>query len=194
MVYEMDILTRTFRFAAPRQGWTQPQGGRGSPALAPSPLSAAGGGRAAEHSARGSPAPQAPGGAYYEDVDPRFAELPTAPTALSTSAPLPPVQVADSYEDIRNIPEGARSPAESERSNFTSISQRGINPRWNPPPAMPGGYGNSAVPPRRPVPRHDPNEVLLNSNPDFELPRNSPSRGAGGPAMIPGSSYPSRGL
>lgn len=193
----MDILTRTFRFAAPRQGWTQQQGGRGSPAMAPSPLNAAGGARAAELSARGSPAPQAPPsqvGGYYEDVDPRFAELPTAPTASSTLAPLPPVQAADSYEDIRNIPEGARSPAESERSNFTSISQRGINPRWHPPRAMPGGYGSSAVPPRRPVPRNDPNEVLLNSNPDFELSRNSPSRGAGGPAMIPGSSYPSRGL
>jgi hypothetical protein len=35
----------------------------------------------------------------------------------------------NSYEDIQ---EGARSPAESDRSNFTSVSQRGINPRWTP--------------------------------------------------------------
>jgi hypothetical protein len=132
---------------------------------------------------------------YYEDVDPRFAGAPpAAPASSTTPVPLPPSHATDSYEDVRSIPEGARSPAESERSNFTSISQRGINPRWHPPPAVPGGYGNSAVPPRRPVPRNDVSEVLLNSNPDFQLSRNSPSRGPGGPAMIPDSSYPTRGL
>lgn len=168
--------------------------------MAPSPLSTVSSGRAAELPAGGRPGHRATpsqGGDYYEDVDPRFADPPVAaPAASSTLTPhaLPPSHASDSYEDVRTMPEGTRSPAESDRSTFTSISQRGINPRWHPPPAMPGGYGNSAVPPRRPVQRNDVSEVLLNSNPDFELPRNSPTRSSGGPAMIPGSSYPSRGL
>lgn len=91
--------------------------------------------------------------------------------------------------------QGSRSPAESEKSNFTSISQRGINPRWNAPPPFPppnqqqGGYGMTAIP-RRPV-GPSTNEVLLNSNPDFELPtsRGSPQR-MGGQGMIPASAYP----
>lgn len=135
---------------------------------------------------RGSPAPQPPApsaGEYYEDVDPRFAEAP--PIRAVTP---PPIQTTNSYEDI---PQGARSPAESERSTFTSISQRGVNPRWNPPPpAFPGGgnFGGTVIP-RRPVNRND---ILLNSNPDFELPaRGNPSRGAGGGGnMIPGGAYP----
>lgn len=115
---------------------------------------------------------------YYEDIDPRFAEVPVglnhpslAPSALQPPYRAPGSEIRSttisgldgsrSYEDIQ---EGARSPAESDRSNFTSVSQRGINPRWNGPNG--GGYG---VPvPRRPVQR--PNDLLLNSNPDFQLP------------------------
>ncbi|KAH8907414.1 pali-domain-containing protein, partial [Coniochaeta sp. PMI_546] len=157
-------------YVPPRQQWTQGPGRR-SPAGMPAPLNVPGG----NSSYRGSPVPPTqPGGEYYEDVDPRFADTPAAPSAPTTStSPLPPVQTTDSYEDIRDIPQGARSPAESDRSNFTSISQRGINPRWNPPPPFPPpsqqpGYGMTAIP-RRPVPPST-NEVLLNSNPDFELP------------------------
>ena len=81
----------------------------------------------------------------------------------------------NSYEDIQ---EGARSPAESDRSNFTSVSQRGINPRWN-PGMGPGGFG----PPmptngRRPgPPPSQRNDILLDSNPDFGLPGVRPGRG-----------------
>lgn len=151
------------------------------PARGPSPLS------------RRSPAPQAPssgpvGGEYYEDIDPRFAEPSATVSAPGPRPTPPPIQPAESYDEI---PQGARSPAESERSNFTSISQRGINPRWNPgppppPPPSQGGYGSNVIP-RRPVNR--PADVLLSSNPDFELPgRGSPPRAQGG--MIPGSAYP----
>jgi len=146
----------------PRQGWSQANG-RNSPSV-PSPLNTSG--RPAEMPTRGSPPPQpsgAPAGEYYEDVDPRFAEPPPA-----TQKPKPaPINPTNSYEDI---PQGSRSPAESERSNFTSISQRGVNPRWNPPmppPPAPGTYGSNPMIPRRPVNRTD---VLLSSNPDFELP------------------------
>lgn len=82
---------------------------------------------------------------------------------------------ANSYDDLHQNA-GSRSPSESERSNFTSVSQRGINPRWpgNAPqmPPMggqgamrggPGGYGGGQRRPQR-------NEVLLESNPDFQLP------------------------
>lgn len=149
----------------PRQAWNQGPG-RNSPSV-PSPLNTAG--RAAELPSQGSPPPQqqvAPAGEYYEDVDPRFAE--PAPVKKPTPAP---IHTTNSYEDI---PQGSRSPAESERSTFTSISQRGVNPRWNPamppPPAL-GSYGNNPVP-RRPVNR---SEMILNANPDFEL----PTRGGG---------------
>lgn len=86
---------------------------------------------------------------------------------------------ANSYEDLHQNA-GSRSPSESERSNFTSVSQRGINPRWpgNAPqmPPLggqgairggPGGYGGGQRRPKR-------NEVLLESNPDFQLPGMGP--------------------
>ncbi|EAQ89933.1 hypothetical protein CHGG_06552 [Chaetomium globosum CBS 148.51] len=99
---------------------------------------------------------------------------PPSRTCIARKPPRPPPPAASA---------GSRSPAESERSTFTSISQRGINPRWNPPvppPPAPGSYGvgvgggggGNPMVPRRPVNRTD---ILLSSNPDFEL----PSRGAG---------------
>jgi hypothetical protein len=149
-------------YVPPRQAWNQGQG-RSSPRLLPSPLNA---GRPAElPTSHGSPPPAppaAPAGEYYEDVDPRFADPPPAQKP-STPAHL---QATNSYEDI---PPGSRSPTESDRSAFTSISQRGINPRWNPPmppPPAPGSYGSNLVP-RRPVNRSD---MVLDANPDFQLP------------------------
>ncbi|KAK0729684.1 hypothetical protein B0H67DRAFT_5048 [Lasiosphaeris hirsuta] len=89
-------------------------------------------------------------------------------------------------QDTLDIPQGARSPAESERSTFTSISQRGINPRWAPPQPPPGAisnYGGNVIP-RRPVNRTA--DILLDSNPDFELPgRTAPSRKRGGGGYPP---------
>ncbi|KAK0669559.1 putative pH-response regulator protein palI/RIM9 [Cercophora samala] len=159
-------------YVPPRQAWNQ------NPVRTPSPLTAVS--TRPPVDLRGSPGPNLqppqqqqtnPGlvsapREYYEDVDPRFAE-PAAPSASNSSRPrtppLQPLQLANSYEEI---PQGARSPAESERSNFTSISQRGINPRWQPPPEMP------QMIPRRPVGNNNPRpaDILLNSNPDFELP------------------------
>ncbi|CAK7271541.1 regulator of ime2 [Sporothrix epigloea] len=138
--------------------------------------------------------------AYVDDADPRFAEAADENHALQSHPSLEPIAVdahSTSYEDI---PQGARSPAESERSTFTSISQRGVNPRWNPPPPnlMPSYGGQGYAVSRRPV--RDANETLLSSNPDFSLP--SGGRRPGGPprpnhgnaggssGMIPGSAYP----
>lgn len=180
----------------PRQQWREP--GRSSPlnpankpAELPSPTAPA-------HK-RGSSA-----GDYYEDVDPRFSELPTkgsVPPPLVTGYPhnnnagqnVPPIQPmgldgSSSYEDLQS---GARSPAESERSNFTSVSRRGVNPRWN---GGEGGYGAAPMP-RRPVPRQD--DMLLNSNPDFSIPGGRGGRGfprggasARGGGTVPNSAYP----
>src|SRR5689334_15825194 len=111
----------------------------------PSPLHVVGrpGPGAGLPDSRSPPPHEAPNSnAYFEDVDPRFADQ-------SSQIP-PPIQTTASYEDI---PQGARSPAESERSNFTSISQRGVNPRWNPPPpSLMPGYNGQQIP-RRPPPR-----------------------------------------
>ncbi|KAL1883370.1 hypothetical protein VTK73DRAFT_8937 [Phialemonium thermophilum] len=171
-----------------RQAWNQGPG-RNSPNV-PGPLNMPS--RPINTGNRGSPIPQQPppagppAGEYYDDVDPRFAE----PSTSQKAPPPPPIQTANSYEDI---PQGERSPAESERSTFTSISQRGVNPKWNPPPppASGSGYGQNFVP-RRPVNRSD---VLLKSNPDFELTpkRSNPSPRPGG-GMIPGSAYPTGAL
>ena len=141
---------------------------------------------------------------YYEDVDPRFAEqLPATsslvPTALAPGGysnvipnnnPHPlGLDGHNAYEDIQP---GSRSPAESERSNFTSVSQRGVNPRWN---QAQGGYG-PPMPTRRAVNVPQQRDMLLTSNPDFEVPG---GRGGGGrgirapgqiPGMVPNSAYP----
>ena len=88
---------------------------------------------------------------YYEDVDPKFAEParhnpPPMPSSLmpggynpnpnSLGTPERPPRLADpnlprtsSYDDL---PDGSRSPAASEASHFTSVSQRPVNPAWRP--------------------------------------------------------------
>ncbi|CAK7202504.1 regulator of ime2 [Sporothrix eucalyptigena] len=170
------------QYVPPRAGWNGQGGGasnspvRGAAELAPSTSEA-----------------------YIEDVDPRFAE-PSNGRAPPQHQNLPPLAVGSNNTPYDEIPQGSRSPAESERSTFTSISQRGINPRWNPPPPnlMPGYGGQGQMIPRRPV--RDNNETLLNSNPDFSLPTGSrrpggppgPNMGNAGGAsgMIPGSAYP----
>lgn len=134
---------------------------------------------------------------YYEDVDPKFAEpaqqphpLPPMPTSLMPggysahpnnsnpnflSAPYQPVNNSDgslprtaSFDDL---PEGSRSPAASDASHFTSVSQRPVNPDWRPEMGAPAGqfqpYNGGA---RRPMRQED---VILEANaanPDFAIP------------------------
>lgn len=188
-------------YVPPRQAWGEAGAGRSSP-LNPAP-------QPAELASPTGPTHRRvnSGDNYFEDVDPRFAEPPPAlvPGPLATNYPtnspsngnLHPggLDGNNSYEDIQ---EGARSPAESDRSNFTSVSQRGVNPRWNPGP---GGYG-PPMPNRRPVGQPQRNDILLNSNPDFQLPGGRGGRGGfpgrggrgqappGAASMVPGSAYP----
>lgn len=159
------------------------------------------------------------GSDYYEDVDPRFAEpvnhppppaMPSSlmpggyssgnPNRLSASGPSPNTSDSmlrpnNSYDDLAD---GARSPAASDTSHFTSVSQRGVNPNWRPPPGanappMPGQYGPYQGG-RRPVRQED---VILEANavnPDFAVPgaefgrgrgRNRGGRGGRGGVMAP---------
>ncbi|KAI1493977.1 pali-domain-containing protein [Biscogniauxia mediterranea] len=175
------------QYVPPRQVWNQGPG-RSSPGVptgvpsgVPAPLQIPS--RPQEPKTE-TPPPQpaaSNAGNYYEDIDPRFAEPSPRPQP-------PPLDTAVTYEDV-HAASGARSPAISERSGFTSVSQRGINPHWNPPPGQ--GYGQQ-IPPRRPVNRNEVN--ILNSNPDFQLPsgRGGPSRSPprGGGGLLPGSAYP----
>ncbi|PHH76226.1 hypothetical protein CDD80_1712 [Ophiocordyceps camponoti-rufipedis] len=94
------------------------------------------------------------------------------------------------YDDGEPMPR-PRSPAESDRSGFTSISQRGVNPRWRgkaPPPRRPSNA--SLVPrglaPQKPLRRPD---VLLD-NPDFSLGGGGGGARRGGMGLTPGSAYP----
>ncbi|POR37585.1 pH-response regulator protein palI/RIM9 [Tolypocladium paradoxum] len=167
-------------YVPPRAAWNE-NSGRNSPRAA----SPAGSQQrpTVEVSGRNTPPVNPPQGSnYYEDVDPRFAG-----SARPNNHPPPPAEPA--YEDVHATVGGARSPAESERSNFTSISQRGVNPRWNPNhPPMPQYQG---VPSRRPVQQQQQRQDMLLDNPDFQLPGNRP-QGAqrGGPGMTPESAYP----
>jgi hypothetical protein len=85
---------------------------------------------------------------------------------------------------MESLQEGQRSPAASDASHFTSVSQRGVNPNWRPPP------GQQQRP--RGAPRAD--DMLLASNPEFSLPGVAPPgrgggrggfRGRGGSGMGP---------
>ena len=122
------------------------------------------------------------GDRYYEDVDPRFAATDPQPNIPSSLTPAQrPLEANNSYDDLQ---EGARSPAASEASHFTSVSQRPVNPNWHPNP-----NDMMQMPPRRPAPRQQ--DVLLDSNPDFNFPGatrggfRGRGRGRGGPSMSP---------
>ena len=135
---------------------------------------------------------------YYEDVDPRFAEPaqaqapPPLPSSLMPGGFAPPnpnflstgngsdtnLPRNSSYDDL---PEGARSPAASEASHFTSVSQRPVNPNWRPEMGAPAGQFAPFAPgpPRRPMRQED---VILEANaanPDFAIPGAGRGRGRG---------------
>ncbi|KAK4971964.1 hypothetical protein LTR28_012660 [Elasticomyces elasticus] len=101
---------------------------------------------------------------------------------------------SSSYE---NIAEGARSPAGSDASHFTSVSQRGVNPNWR-PGGPPGSYGGPPAFSAPPQPRRR-DDVILNANPDFSLPGARAGRGGafrggrggGGMGLTPPGRYPS---
>lgn len=95
-----------------------------------------------------------------------------APTGMGMTMGEPSTSTSTLERDnsLENIAEGARSPAGSENSHFTSVSQRGINPNWRPPMGQGpmggmGGMGSTASAQQR---RRE--DVVLAANPDFSLP------------------------
>lgn len=121
-------------------------------------------------------------GNYYEDTAPRFAGPGPGPVDSRPYHPQQPHR-EPAYEDVHATVGGARSPTGSERSNFTSISQRGVNPRWNPNPPPPV--------PNLQARRINQRQDMILDNPDFQMPGNSAGRPrGGGQGMIPGSAYP----
>ena len=79
---------------------------------------------------------------------------------------------------------------------MTSISQRGVNPNWKPGPEAYRGQTNLGVPPRRRVGQQQQQaqqqrDVVLQSNPDFELGALGPSASGGRipPHMMQGQAF-----
>ena len=139
--------------------------------------------------------------AYYEDVDPRFV-APETDTARHTQAtqssgavpsPLmpgisqapsdlaqaqhPTIETIDPDPSYEELQDGQMSPA----SDMSSISQRGVNPNWRPGTeggVQRRGQANLDVPGRREQRhRQQQRDMLLSSNPDFELPSGSGPHG-----------------
>ena len=116
--------------------------------------------------------------AYIEDVEPRFAvNEPVLPLQQSTSLTRTPHDPAASIyapEPVTTLDvpfrTDNRSPAQSDGSNFTSISQRQINPNWRPQPGMGQGMGQGM---RGGPPTRRFEDSVLASNPDFTLPGTS---------------------
>ncbi|KAJ6783581.1 hypothetical protein PWT90_08457 [Aphanocladium album] len=161
-------------YVPPRAAWNQGSGRRSPRGQSPV-YGASGRANAVEHRSPTSPlagGPTGPGG-YYEDVEPRYETSGPHP-AMITSPPEP------HYEDAHAM-DGSRSPAGSERSNFTSVSQRGINPRWNPQ--------QNPMPARRAVQQQRQDMIL--DNPDFQLAGGRGKPKHGNPSgLVPGSAYP----
>lgn len=118
-----------------------------------------------------------PGGYAQQNIsNPSFL---AAPPPLNSSDPNLPR--TSSYDDL---PDGSRSPAASEASHFTSVSQRPVNPNWRPEMGAPAGQfgpypGPGGPMPRRPMRQED---VILEANaanPDFAIPGAMPGRGRG---------------
>lgn len=158
---------------------------------------------------------------YFEDVDPQFAPREQSAIVLpqtagigpppSTGLPMPmPTSLLPGPQASLPVPhphpleqqhswDSAQEGPESEVSNFTSISQRGVNPDWDGrppggPPGMGGGggggeygrgyaggeYGYGGVPRRGPPPvgsaQSPQRDFGLSNNPDFEIPGAGPAR------------------
>ena len=169
-----------------RPQWQQENGStenKGMPSPAELPTSTP---RQGPPSRSGSSKSKRASDSYYEDVAPQFdtshersptPPLPTTsphPTALTPGNPSayapPPGATWGSPPPIPDdIDNGQQSPTMSTASGFTSISQRGINPRWQEeqsrlgPGQSRGGAGRKSV--------------GLAGNPDFELPIANKGRG-----------------
>ncbi|EYE96078.1 putative pH signal transduction protein PalI [Aspergillus ruber CBS 135680] len=146
-----------------RAGWTQPDNRLG-PSPSPSPVHAYRPPGGAHHARNDSTD-------YYEDVDLQFAENQPAVSAPPPALPsaLMPGPAGEPKPVVEDIPEAPGSPTASEMSHFTSISQRPVNPRWQPPMQ----------------PAQQRTNMLLEGNPDFDLSAGRRRGGAGPGGRMP---------
>ncbi|KJZ75975.1 hypothetical protein HIM_04799 [Hirsutella minnesotensis 3608] len=152
-------------YAPPRAAWNQGPG-LAPRAASPGPLYQ-------------SSAVETPGGAsFYGDVYSMYGN-PARPESP------PPLPSNPAYQDIGGPPARARSPSESERSHFTSISQRGVNPQWNP-----NQMGQGPPPRRLAQQQKQRRQDILLDNPDFQLPGSRAKGVQRGAGMITGGAYP----
>lgn len=119
------------------------------------------------------PGPRRPSDVAVQQQNSRFQSSPLQhlhPNTMAMDPNNPSTSDLERNSSYDNIPEGARSPTGSDASHFTSVSQRGVNPNWRPPPGSGpygGPMGGRGPAPQRPVRRDD---EILNANPDFTLP------------------------
>jgi hypothetical protein len=169
-------------YVPPRAQWQQPEpeSRDADPVELPAPFAP----HQAPASLNGSSKSKRASDTYYEDVAPQFdtthedQQIPPLPSSSPHPPPLSPGVASTPYapptgspwnpHPLPDLEDGQRSPAMSTTSGFTSISQRGINPRWQ-------EEQNRLGPPRQPAGRVP--SVGLSGNPDFEL---SAARGRGG--------------
>lgn len=126
---------------------------------------------------------------YYEDVDPRFAQQNVSHNPPKLQQPSVPSMLMPgyhnhnsggaisrdnssgsfySYHPVEDPTGRVRSPgAASDNSNFTSISQRGVNPHWRHSPGPPSVHGSDVGSRTRTVKRDDTR--VLETNPDFAI-------------------------
>ena len=79
----------------------------------------------------------------------------------SNSSPGEPSPISVDYDS--HSPNEASSERASEASHFTSISERPVNPNWQPSASERGGPGSVAAQRRQ-------QDVILGGNPDFSIP------------------------
>jgi hypothetical protein len=94
-------------------------------------------------------------------LHPRYVSAGGGSTNESNSSPGEPSPVSLDYDS--HSPNEASSERASEASHFTSISERPVNPNWQPAASDRGGAGSVATPRRQ-------QDVILGGNPDFSIP------------------------
>lgn len=105
-------------------------------------------------------------------LHPKYMSVGGGPTN-GFGSPGEPSPVSLEYEDGSRSPNEASSERASEASHFTSISERPVNPNWQPSASERNGP-SSIVAQRR------PQDVILGGNPDFSIPGVGVGRRRGG--------------
>lgn len=202
-------------YIPPRSGWNN-GGGSNSPNYSRPTLHAVDNSNPINPDIESARRPRATSSVYYEDVAPSFSNPPPQPPPMTHDPNMLPRsltagnqshhqngrQPSASHENNPPPPDtsGPRSPTGSEISHFTSVSQRGVNPRWhdnsdnleklpahnefgkNQQQRGMGKSGGNGIRNR---------DVLLQTNPDFAIPGMGPPRsGALRGAKGPGAAGP----